>query len=149
MLYDQYKFRVRVTVHFIISIHFNDISHENFVFLTQIVVKQITLTLIFCCFQLFGHVGASTHAELCTEKIVVFKPPGSEAAVELKRAQCLSVADNNCICNGALSDHQSNHRLKWFHYHLILASFKPLFCNRILMLTTSELKKNVFFVFFM
>lgn len=47
MLYDQYKFRVRVTVHFIISIHFNDISHENFVFLTQIVVKQITLTLIF------------------------------------------------------------------------------------------------------
>lgn len=65
-----------IAVHFIITIHFNDISHENFVFLTQIVVKQITLTLISCCFQLFGHVGASTRAELAQKKSLFLNHSG-------------------------------------------------------------------------
>lgn len=61
-----------ITLKFIISILYNDIWYEVFVFLTQIIAKQT----LFCSFQLFDHAGASTHTELCPNKSLVLDHPG-------------------------------------------------------------------------
>lgn len=125
-----------ITVNFIF-IHFNDISYEKFVlyiFQTQIIVQKI----LFCCFQLFGHMGTSTH--WTAQKIFGFKPSRSEPVIQLNCVECLLAADN-CFSHVALC----NHWLKWSHYHLMLPYFEPFFREPQLNIYNTWTAKKAFF----
>lgn len=105
-----------ITANFI-SIHFNDISYEKFVFRTQITVQKILMLLP----AIWPY--RSIHTLNFVQKISGFKPSRPEPAVQLNCVKCLLVADNNCFSHVA----PCNHWLKWSPYHLMLPYFKTLF----------------------